>query len=112
MGDSESAPLWGGMRDELDTALRLCDHEIRKKTGGAAAAAADLARLGSDGVFAGPTDTAGGLLQVREGCMGMCFLHPKGGGGISRVGGGCVWSACLRAHGCLCVCVWGGGGAV
>lgn len=59
------------MRDELDTALRLCDHELRKKAGGAAdaGAVADLARLGSDGTwgsFTGPTgaDTAGGLLQV------------------------------------------------
>lgn len=71
LGDPESTPLWGGMRDELDTALRLCDHELRKKAGGAAdaGAVADLARLGSDGTwgsFTGPTgaDTAGGLLQV------------------------------------------------
>lgn len=72
LGDPESTPLWGGMRDELDTALRLCDHELRKKAGGAAdaGAVADLARLGSDGTwgsFTGPTgaDTAGGLLQSK-----------------------------------------------
>lgn len=76
VGDPESAPLWGGMRDELDTALRLCEHEIRK--GGAAGTGqqgagggggrmnmADIARLGSDSGGVGDA-AAGGLLQVRE----------------------------------------------
>jgi hypothetical protein len=76
VGDPESAPLWGGMRDELDTALRLCDHEIRKRTGTAAgsASAAELARLGSDGGWGtAGGDTAGGLLQVCE-----CHLAVRG----------------------------------
>lgn len=84
VGDPESAPLWGGMRDELDTALRLCDHEIRKRGGNVSAAAlradsAELARLGSDsggGATWGSFSAAGdggaggaggaGLLQVRR----------------------------------------------